>query len=523
MLSLLLLSVSGLLVHAITPQPRADAGCAYMSTEAKIYCYGGQRFIYLSEGGITTMFDPYFVSLNLAQDWEVNTDMQNGWEQVNHDVGQNHHFPMVAVPNQRRLFMDGGGGGSDAGAAVIARYKTAYINTESDDGWTEVIPSRTDSRVMTHTATLGRDNNTIYIWGGYRSGLTGGTAQGEETYPREMNIFNIKEWRWSTGSLAQQGQMYQTAVLVGSSIYYIGGLYRATTSLVAVQMNGVLIFNTDSGEWQNRGIGGSVVPSTRIRHTTTLKPSTGEIIMFGGQNPSDNTQARDDYFYILNTQGELSWRNTTIQEDGSSFGGNGILGHAAVLVENYLFVMFGNINLLDDPWPYNITNRVWAMDVDRWAWVSSVSAITPDPVLSTDDTTPPGNEGGTQDDGSSGSSSTNAGTIAGAVVGGVAGVVIIAAIAFFFIRKKRQQSPEKVELNRERMLPDEEPGNDNSNRHISPASQRYSSQDSSTEVENSEGPVSPYGTEKPDGLVAANDGGYTQRFVMEPVKPDGGG
>ena len=112
-----------------------------MSTEAKIYCYGGQRFA--DGGGATSSFDQYFFSMSLTQDWQV-TDMQNGWEHITEDVGENTNFAMEVIPNQNIIFMHGGA----ISALALTRYKAAYINTtDINVGWKEISPAQRGSRV----------------------------------------------------------------------------------------------------------------------------------------------------------------------------------------------------------------------------------------------------------------------------------------------------------------------------------------------------------------------------------------
>ena len=70
--------------------------------------------------------------------------------------------------------------------------------------------------------------------------------------------------------MATAGYTSSKPVLVGSSIYYIGGYTTASNIIRANPMDSVLTYNTDSGDWRAQSIGGSVIPSTRTRHTATL-------------------------------------------------------------------------------------------------------------------------------------------------------------------------------------------------------------------------------------------------------------
>ncbi|KAI9260536.1 hypothetical protein BDA99DRAFT_560617 [Phascolomyces articulosus] len=357
-------------------------------------------------------------------------EMQNEWETVDKNMGTNYDFALVAVPNQNLIYLDGGEDGS-----VPQAYKSAIfsLNSDDDDGWIPVTPERSNSTTESPTALLGPDNSTIYVWGGRRFGFT----EVVDRYPREMFILSLRNEgisSWSTGPAAELGRSLNAGVLVESSIYYIGGTYTPLngSGSYSVPMNNALTFDTVSGEWSSHPIGGDVTPAGRYGHTLTLKPSTGEVILFGGWD-------RGDYFYLLNTQGgDLSWSNRTIQGEDAIYSplryNGAFYDHSAVMVGSYLFILFGAVN---EPGSGNgpSTNKTWVMDADQWAWISSINAIQPVPLPTSNDT--PGQGSDSRDDASTGGLS--AGTIAGAVVGAVVGVIIIAAILFFIIRRKRRQ------------------------------------------------------------------------------------
>ena len=112
-----------------------------MPTEAKIYCYGGQRFG--PNATVTSSFNQYFFSMNLTQDWQV-ADMASGWDQISQDLGPNVNFAMAVVPNENLIFMHGGA----ISTVVQTRYKAAYFKTtDVISGWKQVIPEQTGSRV----------------------------------------------------------------------------------------------------------------------------------------------------------------------------------------------------------------------------------------------------------------------------------------------------------------------------------------------------------------------------------------
>ncbi|KAI7853822.1 hypothetical protein BDC45DRAFT_145180 [Circinella umbellata] len=154
-----------------------------------------------------------------------------------------------------------------------------------------------------------------------------------------------------------------------------------------------------------------------------------------------------------------------------------------------------------------MTNEVRIMDVNKWSWVSSISALTPEAQFPT-----------------TGSSSFNTGTIAGAAVGGAAVFALFAGlIAFFLIRrrKKKMLEEEKQKPSRIRMLPDENELSQVDSNTIYATTRGQS--DSST----TQGQLSAfYNSQKPDASVLVtriHKGEYRPvSLAMKPVKPDGG-
>ncbi|KAI9268138.1 hypothetical protein BDA99DRAFT_558313 [Phascolomyces articulosus] len=103
------------------------------ASSSKLICYGEMN-------RIISYTDYVFFSLDLSQGWSSVTEMENGWERLDHDIGPNSFSEMVAIPNENLIFMDGGGGGLDNGVKTV-RYKSAIINVGSpNDGWSEISP-----------------------------------------------------------------------------------------------------------------------------------------------------------------------------------------------------------------------------------------------------------------------------------------------------------------------------------------------------------------------------------------------
>ncbi|KAI9251853.1 hypothetical protein BDA99DRAFT_521350 [Phascolomyces articulosus] len=463
---LLLFLFSGLLlVDAIVPEVRSTAGCGFLPIFAVIYCYGGQSSANLNTTGPISR--DVLVKINLTTYTSV-SDMQGGWDSVDARAEPNYYFAFAAIPDEDAFFVDGGVGAGNQGA-TLATYNSTIFDIETNK-WEDDIDAKPGGRVYAHTAVYKQDTRKVYVWGGLGNLYTGIPVG--SINPQDMYIYDLATSEWTAGSTAPVSRRYHSATLVDSSIYFIGGEYRDTTVTAgssAASMDSIIVFDTDGGTWRTVTTIGPV-PGTRIRHTATLIPNTNRIVLFGGKIPGDGNGHNQDYFHILNVDGEqLRWEDSSKTTAGpnsaTSFSISGIYGHSAVIVENNLFIIFGYGNTNGGSYSQN---NIYVLDLETFEWRSSISAVTPEPQPTETSTSEP-----THVD----PDAISAGTIAGAVVGAVVGVSVIAGIAFFFLRRKRRQSQEELEnqSSGDRMLPAEDDipppsysKNENSQRLLAP-------------------------------------------------------
>ncbi|KAG2220890.1 hypothetical protein INT45_004058 [Circinella minor] len=174
---LLLLTFSKCLVYAITPESRGESERKAKNKQANNCETASQAIL----GNV-------FIALDLTQDMNVK-DMESTWVQ-HPDVGPNSYFGFTAVPDQNIIFMDGGIGAADSGTTP-ARFKTTTYNIVTKT-WADNLPARDGAMVRSHMATLGQDNNTVYVWGGYRDQVTGLPAGSGYQIPLEMYMYDVK-------------------------------------------------------------------------------------------------------------------------------------------------------------------------------------------------------------------------------------------------------------------------------------------------------------------------------------------
>ncbi|KAI8137216.1 hypothetical protein BJV82DRAFT_636171 [Fennellomyces sp. T-0311] len=536
--------------QAATVMARSAAGCVYMAPS--IYCYGG-RLYHRDASGILALSTSIFNSLDLSTNASVST-LQASWTLINNNAGPNFCFAMAAVPDHKVILMDGGAG-IDDGLSLHSPYNTTTYSIETTR-WKTDIPDG-HLNILYHTATLGPDSN-VYIFGGRYFPESERPAD-PVLHPLDMYQFNVQTSQWSTltgvSSLSQHRSEHKSVLAKdGKSIYHIGGIYPDTPmyanltryNYASAPMNQILVFDTANQQWSTQDLTG-LIPSTRCGHSLTLKPNTGEIILFGGYDPLDWATYREDYFYLLDTE-TMSWSNRTLGTGpGATYTVTTVFDHSAVLVGNNLFIMFGIV-------PSASSSDIRVLDTNIWSWISFVTGVE-----SPAEPTPTSPSESSSDSGGS----SNAGIIAGAVVGSVAGVAIIGAIVFFLLRKRRQekngqrdhgsntamlqnndmsqgynvQSPHagfntqpgyNTPPNQAGVLMASYASRDHQGYQVtgSASPDAYYSRESSTQVSNShnndtmhQGSAYFYGTEKPDGASRNDDG--VQRLVLAPVKPDG--
>ncbi|KAI8137232.1 hypothetical protein BJV82DRAFT_675023 [Fennellomyces sp. T-0311] len=459
-----------------------------------------------------------FNILTLTEDVSID-DMQQRWEPIQRDYpGPLILFAMTAVPENNSILIDGGVV-LQGDTYVPPKLTTTLYDLDTED-WATDIYIAGHPAVSLHTATLG-PRSTVFVWGGTHRPLNYETEGLSLSYPPEMARFDLISRTWNNVSsppFLQSNRMRHAASLGkdGTTIYYIGGVIPTGPANVngtswnsnPAPMNQIILFNTNNLQWDSRNTTGDT-PTTRSGHTLNLNPITGELIMFGGYDPYGTADqwTRSDYCYTLNTD-TMAWQAANIAAgDGASHTIQGIYYHSSVVVEKYLFIMFGALPPNESP-----SNDTRVLDLETMTWATFFEAPK--------------------------SSGTSTGTIVGAVIGSVAGVAIIGAVIFFILRRRRRRArEEKPEStysagNQDRMIPlfDDDryhtersynprptsPFNAISTQDGSTADVPYSSDTDRTRYSMSHF----YGTEKPD---ASSPGSVNEprRIVMTPVKPDG--
>ncbi|KAI8144425.1 hypothetical protein BJV82DRAFT_656291 [Fennellomyces sp. T-0311] len=402
-----------------------------------IYCYGGALRDHDADIPREALRTNYFIRLDLIENRTVN-EMQSMWETPSGgSVGPNYHFAMAALPKLNSFLIDGGRG--EGHLSNQAEHTVSLYNANGTGTWPTINATARPNRIESHVAITG-ENNVIYIQGGRLSSVYDDSVTGPMTYPDRMTTFtylSASTQIWDQPSDILQSRSPQRRVHHKGAfgpdqrtIYFIGGIYEAdavgNSSVYGyAPMNEILAYDTSSGTWTNRMTSG-VTPQRRMDHTVTMKPSTGELIVYGGTEMSSGTPLAD-YLYTLDTS-TWQYRSVTPISSREAPGAGPRFGHAAVLIGNSsLFIIFGS--------DIDIQNDFHVLDIDdNFTWKSSVSSLIGLPENS------PSDDHNGDDQTSSAGLST--GALVGIIVGLIAAVaIIIGAIIFILLRKRRIRTP----------------------------------------------------------------------------------
>ncbi|RCH94795.1 hypothetical protein CU097_013392 [Rhizopus azygosporus] len=187
---------------------------------------------------------------------------------------------------------------------------------------------------------------------GFFGGTTGFFFSKTDSVPKvtgppgfaNLTVFNTTSKTWSyfipQNNVPSAIPIFHTATLDPRSgiIYYLGGEIIGTTEPSISQISWGYTFNTANGDWNTRNytvLNGNF-PSGRVYHTSTMAPNSQHIILFGGADSTNRVVS--DYLFTLDLQ-----TNTWVQVRLNSALSLPRFGHSAVLVNNTLFILSGEV------------------------------------------------------------------------------------------------------------------------------------------------------------------------------------
>ncbi|CEG73223.1 hypothetical protein RMATCC62417_08645 [Rhizopus microsporus] len=388
--------------------------------------------------------DPNIYTLNLEYPAPAPIDtLSNSWQ----DVRSNNAFDpelrgfcqIATLPNGYQIILQGGNG--------LNMMNDTILFDVSQKTWqtlTPYIPSN-GTKIWGGTATNlpSATMDTIGFFGGTTGVFLADAASAPKVTGSpgftNLTVFNTTSKTWSyfipQNNVPSAIPIFHTATLDPKSgiIYYLGGEIIGTIQPFVPQISWGYTFNTANGDWNTRNYTApeDKFPSGRVYHTSTMAPNSQHIILFGGANSAN--RAVSDYLFTLNIE-----TNTWNQVILSSTLSLPRFGHSAVLVNNTLFILSGEII-------EGLATNILAIDVTD---VSNMQIASSYPYnLATANSTSASNTTGTTNSTGttsgttpSSSPSLSSGAKAGIAIGVIIGAIAIGAIIFIVYRKRVQNS-----------------------------------------------------------------------------------
>ncbi|CAG8471143.1 hypothetical protein GLOIN_2v1870208 [Rhizophagus irregularis DAOM 181602=DAOM 197198] len=199
----------------------------------------------------------------------------------------------------------------------------------------------------------------------------------------DMNIFDTISLTWSKGSsiYAPLPRVdFTTTLLSNGIIVFIGG--RETNNLVDVDINQLVLYDTTIDKWSSMMARG-VILENRNAHSAVLTPDE-RIIIFGGCKGYNETILNQ--LAVLNTK-TYPYEWSIPQVSALNSAPPLIYFHSATLIENYMFINFGQNYELKNPElqkPF-----FYILDIRNFTWVTQFEPEQPEQLpVTTNSVTP---------------------------------------------------------------------------------------------------------------------------------------
>ncbi|RGB38777.1 hypothetical protein C1646_755276 [Rhizophagus diaphanus] len=227
---------------------------------------------------------------------------------------------------------------------------------------------------------INKETGKFYVFGGTEP-ITG---QNNYIIYNDMIVFDTISLTWSKGSTLNVPLPrvdYTATLLSNGIIVFIGG--RETNNFVDVNINQLALYDTKIDKWSLMTARG-VTMENRDSHSAVLT-SDERIIIFGGIKGGSNEPVLNQ-LAVLNTKSTpYEW---TIPQVSTINAPPTIVHHSATLIENYMFINFGDIP------NYNSQTQlppfIYILDIRNFTWVTQFEPEK-SPIVTTSVNTSPTN------------------------------------------------------------------------------------------------------------------------------------
>ncbi|GAN02210.1 hypothetical protein MAM1_0018c01651 [Mucor ambiguus] len=294
--------------------------------------------------------------------------------QITNDQCPVMHFA-TALPDADGVSVNVFGAGSNVNGVYESTMTICQYNTKSSS-WKQIISPVNAPLARRNAAYEFTHTNLTFIFGGSSEAITGLSAS-SSYYPnywhQDVPIYDSKGEQWlNTGLTYASGPTRANAtitqisdtngqlVVIGGSLINNSSNIDMVTNFPLANMTDIVVLDPRTSRWSNIGAGGSVIPTARKHHTTTLHPDGHTLIVIGGEFFNDSGAYLLNDVWTLDTRdmNSYTWSQPPVQGVGL-YRSN----HTSILIGDQIWVIAGTnasakavdiqlLNVTDWTWSY---------------------------------------------------------------------------------------------------------------------------------------------------------------------------
>ncbi|PKY17369.1 hypothetical protein RhiirB3_521943 [Rhizophagus irregularis] len=303
------------------------------------------------------------------------------FEEISKTIPFGSSFATAFLSPQKNIIYLFGGIVKDVNTDLDSFKSVLYsYNLETNEWIIPITNGIAPGRRREMNGVINNKTGKFYVFGGAIDPETGSQ---NIIILNDMNIFDTISLTWSKGSsiYAPLPRMdFTTTLLSNGIIVFIGG--RETNNLVDVDINQLVLYDTTIDKWSSMMARG-VILENRNAHSAVLTPDE-RIIIFGGCKGYNETILNQ--LAVLNTK-TYPYEWSIPQVSALNSAPPLIYFHSATLIENYMFINFGQNYELKNPElqkPF-----FYILDIRNFTWVTQFEPEQPEQLpVTTNSVTP---------------------------------------------------------------------------------------------------------------------------------------
>ncbi|KAI8972477.1 hypothetical protein BDB01DRAFT_809847 [Pilobolus umbonatus] len=389
-IALLLINIHDVLTLLVDPLRRPS--CTYLVDSIYCACDFGKTYGFASD-----MISLYVHNTTATQTKSI----KFGWELItnrNDNMVKGRRWPQyIASPDHTKLFLQGG----DSARGNALDNPFLVFNT-SDNVWYPLpdFPQEgvLGSQIYQASVSYVSSINKLVYWGGLtlvpsitavnRTIVGNYIMSDKDSYYlpygfHRVTTFDIETQQWhevfnETGQDTSYFYSSQNAISVpgSNSIYFLGGERRRklnSSMVIPQEYYNMSELTLPEYQWTTHNLTGTI-PTIHNHPTSTLMPDNKTVLLYGKDRDSVGALAYQQVCYLLDLETKV-WRRCPIDApDDIKIVRE---AHAAVLVQNHLFIIFGEFNktVYDDILIFDVSDLNHIKYVDEYVYELSTETV----------------------------------------------------------------------------------------------------------------------------------------------------